>query len=719
MRSLGIAFAAAIGVGFAPSATAQSRIKTMPGYEQWARITPQINNAIRTGAITAEWSADSQSFEFTQDGKRWRFDLANMARVEVESKAAADSPTTANHPQSSPATPAGLLLARGRGKEADTISPDGKLRAVSRDQNIWIISTDTGEEKQITTDGSLSARIRNGVGSYVYLEEFNVSQPVWWSPDGQRLAWMRYDETKVDDYFLQLDQTKTFSTMLTEAYPHPGRNNPIADLLVYDLSTGETKTMNVREGAAFTNDVVGHYVWAAKWTKDGSDILIQRADRLQKIFDLAACSPVTAKCTTVVRERRPQSWAAGAAPRFLDDGKRFVWISERTNFRNLYLYDLTGKQIARLTRNKFDAVDVIKVDDRAGWVWYTARSGANHMMVQLHRVKLDGTGDKRLTDPQLTHRVVVSPDGKYFVDVAQAHDRAPVASLRDLNGKLVTEIAASDVSRLDMIGIRPPELFTFTSANGKTRLNGMLQFPSGFDPSKRYPVLVSVYGGPASNGLNENFVTPNPLAEYGFLILKVDARTNTGMGREAMDETYKQLGVAEIDDIAEGIKALRNRPYVDPGRVGIYGTSYGGSASALMLLRHPDVVQAAAASSPVTDFRLYDTAYSERHLGLPETDADAYDRSAALTYVDQLKGDLLIYYGTSDDNVHPKNALQLIKALQAAGKSFDVQVGPDKGHTGVDPTRMMEFFIQHLVIEKPLSVIPPNDPAAGPNPGPG
>jgi dipeptidyl-peptidase-4 len=153
--------------------------------------------------------------------------------------------------------------------------------------------------------------------------------------------------------------------------------------------------------------------------------------------------------------------------------------------------------------------------------------------------------------------------------------------------------------------------------------------------------------------------------------------------------------------------------------VGIYGTSYGGSASALMLLRHPDVVQAAAASSPVTDFRLYDTAYSERHLGLPETDADAYDRSAALTYVDQLKGDLLIYYGTSDDNVHPKNALQLIKALQAAGKSFDVQVGPDKGHTGVDPTRMMEFFIQHLVIEKPPSVIPPNDPAAGPDPGPG
>ncbi len=189
------------------------------------------------------------------------------------------------------------------------------------------------------------------------------------------------------------------------------------------------------------------------------------------------------------------------------------------------------------------------------------------------------------------------------------------------------------------------------------------------------------------------------MAEYGFLLLKLDARTNTGMGRRVMDASYKQLGVVEMDDFAAGIRSLWSRPYVDPHRVGVYGTSYGGTVAATVLLRHPDVVQAAVSNSPVTDYRLYDTAYSERYLGLPEDDGEAYSRAAVLSYANQLRGDLLIYYGTSDDNVHNKNALQFIKALQAAGKSFEVQVGPDKGHTGLDQTRMMEFFIQHLVIE--------------------
>ncbi|MEZ6031092.1 MAG: alpha/beta fold hydrolase [Hyphomonadaceae bacterium] len=699
-----LAAAAAVAV-LTPAATGQSRIRNMPGYDRWAEMAPQISDALKSGSVNAEWAADSQSFDYTLDGKRWRFDVRKRAVVEPPPRTSPPSPGPA-----AAATPAGgLVLARGRGREADVLSPDGQTRAISRDRNIWVVPADGGEGSQLTTDGSDASRIRHGVGSYVYLEEFSVSQPVWWSPDGSKLAWMRYDETQVNDYFLQLDQTQTQSTLLVQAYPHPGENNPVADLLVHDFNTGETKTMDVREGAPFSNAVVGHYVWNAQWTKDGSEILVRRADRLQKTYDLAACAPATGKCRSVVRETRPGSWASGAAPRFLKDGKRFIWTSERNDFRNFYLYDLSGKKLANLTQHAFEAVDIVRVDEASGWLWYTARSGDNHMKIQLHRVRLDGTGDTRLTDPALTHRVELSPDGKFFVDVEQAHDRPPVTRVRDFDGRAVAQLASSDASEFEALGLKPADLFTFTSADGATQLHGMLQFPSNFDPAKKYPMLVSVYGGPGSNGLNENFAAPNALAEYGFLILRVDARTNAGKGRKILDTVYKRLGIVEMDDIAAGIRATWDRPYVDRTRVGIYGTSYGGTVAATVLMRHPDVVQAAVSNSPVTDYRLYDTAYTERFMGLPDEDGDAYDRAAVLTYASQLSGDLLIYYGTSDDNVHPKNALQLIKALQDARKSFEVQVGPDRGHTGVDQTRMMEFFIERLVMDRT-----PDSPAVRP-----
>jgi len=712
LSSVGLLSSVAVAlIATAAPALAQSKLQAMPGYEQWAKMAPQIPAAVKLGSINTEWAPDSKSFEYMLDGKRWRFDLATRKAIEATDAPRVETATTP--------TPAGTVLARGRGREADATSPDGTLRAISRDYNIWITPTAGGPEKQVTTDGGQAARIRNGVGSYIYLEEFNVSQPVWWSPDGKKLAFMRYDETQVDDYFLQLDQTKMFSTMLTQAYPYPGKTNPVADLMVYDVATGATTKMDVREGKPFSNDVVGHYAWAAQWTKDGGEVLIRRADRLQKNLDVAACSVTTGACRSVVRESRPGSWASAMAPRFLDDGKRFVWTSERTDFRNFYLYDLSGKQLTQLTQHKFDVVDIVHIDELAGWLWYTARSGDNHMLVQLHRVKLNGRNDTLLTDRAFTHRVDVSPDGKYFVDVEQTHDKPPVSRLRDFNGRLVADITSSNLAVFDVLGLKKTELFTYTSADGKTQLHGQLQFPSNFDPAKKYPMLVFVYGGPASNGLTETFVNANPLAEFGFLMLKLDARTNTGRGRKVLDTTYQQLGIFEIDDFAAGIRSLWSRPYVDRERVGMYGTSYGGTASAATLLRHPDAVQAASASSSVTDWRLYDTAYVERHMGLPDDSVAAYDQASLLLLADALKGDLMLYYGTSDDNVHPNNTMQLIQALQNANKSFEVQVGPDRGHTGLPQQRMMEFFIERLILDRPPQTDRQGVAGFGPSADPG
>jgi len=241
-------------------------------------------------------------------------------------------------------------------------------------------------------------------------------------------------------------------------------------------------------------------------------------------------------------------------------------------------------------------------------------------------------------------------------------------------------------------------MFTYLAADRRTPLRGLISFPSNFDPARRYPVLVSVYGGPGSAGstARETFVTPTPFAELGFVVLNLDSRAAPGMGKRVLDSIYLKLGQTEIDDMAEGVKALWNRPWLDKERVGIFGTSYGGYSSVMAVLRHPDVFRAASASSPVTAWYRYDSIYTERYMGLPEENEEGYEAGSAMTYADRLSGRLLIYYGTADNNVHPANSLQLIQALQRAGKSFDVQVGPDAGHSSVRPERMLEFFLEAL-----------------------
>ncbi|MEP7337996.1 MAG: prolyl oligopeptidase family serine peptidase, partial [Acidobacteriota bacterium] len=310
-----------------------------------------------------------------------------------------------------------------------------------------------------------------------------------------------------------------------------------------------------------------------------------------------------------------------------------------------------------------------------------------------------GKGDKRLTDPAFNHTVDVAPDGQHFIDTAQTHDSPPVVRLVNADGKVIEELAKSDTAKFDQLGLKRVELIKYKAADGVTELHGLLHFPSNFDPNKRYPLLVSVYGGPATNGARETFTTPNPMTEYGFLIATLDSRSAAGRGKRFLDAIYMKLGVVEMDDQAAGVKSLWNRPYLDKSRVGIFGTSYGGYASAMCLLRHPDVFRAASASSAVTSWAHYDTIYTERYMWIPQENKEGYDAGSAMTYADKLKGRLMIYYGSADNNVHPNNAMQLIQALQRAGKSFEVQVGPDIGHSGIRPDRMMEFFIENLVMK--------------------
>ncbi|MBK9140000.1 MAG: DPP IV N-terminal domain-containing protein [Verrucomicrobia bacterium] len=674
----------------------------MPGYERYERLAKEIPEAVKLGSLRVTWRDGGKAFEYERDGKKFRYDIALRQASEVPkatNEAVAPSP---------PATTDSERPERGRQYTSAT-SPDGQWKATYRDRNLWLSRTNA-DAVAITTDGSEKTRIKFGTANWVYGEELYQTTAMWWSTNSQRLAFYRFDERAVLDYYLTLDHTQFQNRLDVEPYMKVGAPNPVVDLLIYDVSNGHTVTVDVRSGQPFSNDVPGHYVYGVSWTADGSELLFHRTNRRQNIMEFCAADPVTGRVRVVVREEWLPSWTENLPPlRWLQDGRRFIWTSHRTGWRNLYLFDLSGALLSTLTTHSFDVADVKFVDEPAGLVYYTAHSGDNPMKLQLHRVTLDGRDERCLTDRAFHHTVDVAPDGRHFVDVAQTHDTPPVTWLRDAEGRFVAELARSDLTKAKKLGLLPVELLRFKAADGGTELYGMLHFPSNFRPSRKYPLLVHVYAGPETVGARETFTLPDTLTEFGFLVASFDSRSASGRGKRFLDAIYQKLGIVEIDDQAAGVQSLWPRRYVDRERVGIYGTSYGGTAAAACLLRYPQVFQAACASSAVTDFRNYDTIYTERYLGLLPGDAAAYDAMSLLKYAPALQGRLLIFFGTADNNVHPANSLQLIAALQKAGKSFEVQVGPDQGHTSVNRDRMMEFFIENLVINKPPKYQPPTE----------
>lgn len=686
-KHLLVILALTLALNFLPSAGAQDRLKTMPGYEQYEKMGRQIQGSVKPGAIQVAWKDGGKAFEFRRDGKTFRYDLATRQTTPTT------GPSTGPEPGRFGRRGAG---GPGRGRQyAEAASPDNKLKAFYKDRNLWL--NDGSVEIPITSDGSEKDRIKYGTASWVYGEELNQNTAMWWSPDSRKIAYYRFDEGPVKDYYLQTNQTELQSTMDVEAYPKAGTPNPVVDLYVYDIASKKSIKVDVRDGKPFDNSVIGHYVYAVRWSPDGTELLFNRTNRRQNIMEFTACNPESGKCRVVVREEWLPSWTTNTPQiEFLKDNKRFIRASERTGWRNFMLYDLSGKLHATLTDHQFEVGNIVQVNEELGVLFYTARSGDNHMKMQLHRVGLDGKGDRRLTDPAFNHSVDVSPDGRYFIDVAQRHDTPPFTRLMSSDGNQIEELAKSDTSKFDQLGLKRVELITYKAADGATELHGLLHKPSNFDPGKKYPLLVSVYAGPATNGARETFTLPSQLTEYGFLVATLDSRSAGGRGKRFLDAIYGKLGTVEIDDQAAGVRSLWSRPYVDKNRVGIFGTSYGGYTSLLCLLKHSDVFKAASASSAVTSWHHYDTIYTERYMWIPQENKEGYDAGNAMRFADKLSGRLMIYYGTADDNVHPSNAMQMIQALQKAGKSFDVQVGPDRGHSGISLDRMMEFFIENL-----------------------
>lgn len=674
-------------------ALGQDRLPQHPRFERYQRAQREWHASVRRGDLNVDWLADGSGFTYAAQGKRMRFDVATLQAVEATSPARETGATGREGRRRFPQ--------RGR-QFTETFTVDGKQRAFYRDGNVWASDADGKNERPITTSGDLSKRVKFGTASWVYGEELGQRDAMGWSPDGRFLWFYRFDETNVLDYHLTVDDTKFQNSLYIEPYNKAGAPNAVVDLYVHDTKSGKNHRVDVRGGQPF-DDGMGHYVYAMEWLPGGTELGFHRCNRLQNRVEFCAADPETGKVRTIVVESWLTGWTDNRPWRSYLDSRsdiaswpqwrgKALWVSPRSGYRNLHVVDLATGTTRAVTKNEFDLDDVVLVDLLRSRVYYTAWSGIDPYKRQLHVVDLDGTGERRITNAAFHHSVRVAPDGRHFVDTFETIAEPPTTVLRDATGKELASLATSDVSAFEEKGLRRSEQFEFLADDGRTKLYGMLQFPSDFDPERKYPVLVSVYAGPDSGGLNGRFDIPDPITELGYLVVNIASRGTLNRGKRFQDAVYGRLGVVEIDDQASGVRALFARPYVDATRVGIHGVSYGGYAAAMAILRHPDVFAAACASSSVTDWRNYDTIYTERFMGLPSDNAAGYDAGSAMTYAANLRGRLLLFYGTMDDNVHPANTYQLVRALQRAGKSHEVQIGPDQGHAGVNPHRMLEFF---------------------------
>ena len=668
----------------------QDKLKKMPGYERYTEIAPQVRRSIKMAPTRVSWNDDSKSFDYRLDGKNFTYSL-NKKKSET-SNAKSNSSGNSRFRRS--------RVARGR-QAASAESPNGKYKAFTKNRNMYLSDSDGTNVLPITEDGNEDNQVKYGIATWVYGEELRQTTAMWWSPDSKKVAFYKFQEKEAKKYYVVYNQTKIQDSVEIEAYPKVGAKNLPVDLMVYDLETKKTTLLDTRDGKEFSDGPMGTYLYNIAWSPDGKELLYHSTNRKQNTMDYRAANPNSGKSRTIVREQWLPSFTVNSPEiEWLDDGKRFIWASERTGFKNYYLYHINGELLNPITQHNYEVANLVKVDENSGYMFYMARSGNNHMKMQLHKVRLNGKGDQRLTDPNLNHNVSLSPNNQYFVDAAQTHNTPVVTSLKSTKGKHIAVIAKSDMTEYKKLGLKPVEVFTFTSADGVTQLHGMLHFPSNFDPSKKYPVILSNYGGPATNAFRENFTMPHRLTEFGFLVLNIDGRNVRGRGKKLLDQLYGNLGIVEMDDFAEGVKSLYDRPYFDKLNVGVYGTSYGGTTAATSLLRFPKIYRAAVANSAVTDWRNYDNIYTERFMNTIEDNKAGYDAGSLMQYADKLEGELMIFFGTNDNNVHPANSLQLIQALQKAGKSFEVQIGPDKGHTAMNTDRMMEFFIEHLVLNK-------------------
>ena len=560
-------------------------------------------------------------------------------------------------------------VARGRQRTSEP-SPDGERVAIHEGGHVFITR---GEKRdRITPDAAPGVKF--GVASWVYGEELDQKSAMWWHPQSSSLAYYSFDESKVPEYLLNTELTKQRPALDRERYPKPGDPNPVAGLSIYSIVTGRTTQVKVGDA--------DQYVYGVQWTPDGKELLFHRLNRLQNRLELCLADPATGEVRVVLVEEQRCYQNHLPKLRFLAKQPRgFLWESERTGFAHFELRSLDGGEPIVLTKGGFAMREIHWIDEDAGTLWCIGYSGPVAINPHLWRVALDGSGGNEVTTSDMHWSAFsVAPDGGHVIAVEQSIDRAPRTVLLAKDGTQVAVVAERKGDAIEDKGWPRPELLQLKAADGSTTLYGTLHKPKDWKEGTRLPAVVQVYGGPFFRTVENTYDPVEPLCEFGVLVVKVDNRGTPGRGKAFEDATYMNLGIADMDDQTAAIRQLVARGLVDPARVGITGFSYGGTMSALALLRYPDDFAVAVAGGAVTDWSNYDSIYTERYMRTPAENPKGYEQSSCVRLAGNLKGRLLIVHGMVDDNVHPSNAWQLADALQSKGKPFDMMLFPNSGH---------------------------------------
>jgi dipeptidyl-peptidase-4 len=557
------------------------------------------------------------------------------------------------------------------------LSPDGTRVGFVRDNNLWVTDLATGHETQLTRDGSET--IINGTFDWVYEEELDLRDGWRWSPDGQRIAFWRIDDNPVKPFYWMKDTGAQYSQPVSLRYPKPGAPNPTARLGVVEVAGGRTTWLETGNDSSV-------YLARMEWAESPTELLVQRLNRHQNRLDVMVADARTGATRTLFTETDSAWVDVDDDLSFIRGGRQFIWSSERDGYNHLYLYNRDGTVARQLTHGPWDVSEVFGVDEKNGWVYFSATEQGPQQR-HLYRVRLDGTGFQRLTREPGTHTVQLSPETPYYLDTWSRAGVPPVVTLHRTDGSAVRTLVdnAAVRQRVAALGVGTPEMFTFRTSDG-VQLNGYMIKPAGFDPAKKYPVLMYVYGGPGSQTVTDSWGNTRYLwhvlmAQRGYLVVSVDNRGTGGRGRDFKKQTYLNLGTREAADQIEAARWLARQPYVDPQRLGIWGWSYGGYMTAFTLEQPGSPFKAGIVVAPVADWGLYDSIYTERFMRTPQENPEGYARSSAIRNAAGLRARLLLVHGSGDDNVHFQNSVQLVDALQAAGKQFNFMMYPDRNHS--------------------------------------
>lgn len=580
-------------------------------------------------------------------------------------------------------------LSQGGPQQQAQFSPDGSRVAFVRGGNLFVADPTAGSERQLTFDGRFN-HIINGLPDWVYEEEFSFARAFAWSPDGRKIAYLRFDESRVKQYNMNRFAGGLYPENYTFKYPKAGEQNSVVELYCCDAADGSMVRMD-------TGEQTDQYIPRLFWTPTGQ-LGFYRLNRLQNHFEVLLCD--SSGASRVVYDERNDRYVErvdGRTVTFLPDGDRFVVRSERDGFMHLYLYSVSEGLLGRITSGEWEVTELLGIEgDRV----YYLSTETSPLRRDLYTVRLDGRGKRRLTGGDGTYRIAPSRGFRYFISYFSNVRTPNRVTLHRSDGRLVRTLEdnAALRAKLDELQVPVKEFFRFATSEG-VELNGYMVRPNGFVSSRRYPVLMTQYSGPGSQQAADRWTIgwEDVLVQQGYIVACVDGRGTGFRGEEFKKCTYGELGKYETVDQIEAARYLASLPYVDPDRIGIYGWSYGGFMALNCILKGNDVFRAAVAVAPVTSWRFYDTIYTEIYNGLPQDNPSGYDDNSPIHFADRLKGKLLIAHGTGDDNVHIQNTYEMITKLVEYDKPFELYVYPDRNH-GMGPSRhhLMERCIEFV-----------------------